>query len=84
MLVIINRNMIANQTVRKRKNRDLFYTLLLYYGNFFVTFFDVVFVIFVDTIFIADIISSNTITEFSVILFKYLSISQINVLRFKL
>ena len=50
--------------------------------TFFVTFPATVFVIFVDKMSIADIISSNSITEVSAILFKYLLFSQIHVLGF--
>ena len=44
-----------------------------------VTFIAIVFVIFVDTISIAVIISSHSINEVSVILFRYLLFPQMHV-----
>ena len=50
----------------------------------FVTFVGIVVAIFVDIISTKDIISSNSKTEVSAILFKYLLFSQIHALGFQL
>ena len=48
------------------------------------TFFNIVFVLCVDTIHITSIMSSHSVSELSAILFKYLLLSQWHVLGFQL
>ena len=66
--------MIANKTMYKIWQSISYLTFLLW--QFVNTFVGIAFVHFVDTMSIADIISSDAITEVSTILFKYLSFSQ--------
>ena len=85
-MVIIKSNMITNETVCKIQQSVLYLNFLLWQftEEVFASFVAIVFVIFVDTISIADIISSHVITKVSVILFKYLLFSQMHALGFQL
>ena len=50
----------------------------------FISYFSIVFVIFVDTISITDIIASHSITKVLAIPFEYLLLSQMHLLGFQL